>query len=201
MPPESPGHPRNRRGLDTRARILVAGDECFEEHGLDLTLDQVAERAGTTRMTVHRHTGGREQLVTHLVLRASGRLAGELTAILERPAPTGSNLADALIHTVVAIRATPSLARLFSGGDVTGPWRELDPDERVLGVIHDFYRPHLAAMDEAGMLRSGVTADDAVSWLLSQVLLTLVVPSVATDVEDFFTRFVLPAVLKQRSDP
>lgn len=189
----------NQRGRATRDRILAAGDRCFEEHGLNLTLEQVAEAAGTTRMTVHRHTGGREQLITHLVLRASNRLAAELRTILDGPEPAGDRLTAALVHTVGAIRATPALARLFRGADVTGPWAELDPDERVLGTIRQFYRPYLVAIGDEGGLRVDVTADEAVVWLLSQVLLVLVVPSVAErpdDVVRFFSHLAVPAVLR-----
>lgn len=188
----------NQRGRATRDRILVAGDRCFEEHGLNLTLEQVAEAAGTTRMTVHRHTGGREQLVTHLVLRASSRLAAELRAILDGPAPPTERLSAALVHTVLAIRSTPALSRLFTGGDVAGPWSELDPDERVLGTIRHFYRPYLDAIEADGALRPDVSAEEAVAWLLAQVLLVLVVPSLAAgpdDVTRFFTHLAVPAVL------
>jgi AcrR family transcriptional regulator len=201
------GQVGNQRGRATRDRILAAGDRCFEEHGLSLTLEQVAEAAGTTRMTVHRHTGGREQFVTHLVLRASNRLAAELRAILEGPDPAAGpptdpsveRLTDALVHTVGAIRGTPALARLFRGADVAGPWSELDPDERVLGTIRHFYRPYLVAIEAEGALRADVTADEAVAWLLAQVLLVLVVPSVAAgpdDVTRFFAHLAVPAVLR-----
>src|SRR5690606_3938371 len=73
----------NQRGRATLARILAAGDLCFESSGLAVTIDEVAAAAGTTRMTVHRHTGGRGPLVTRLVLRASARLARALNEILD----------------------------------------------------------------------------------------------------------------------
>ncbi len=188
----------NRRGRGTRERILAAGDACFEAYGLALTLDQVAEAAGTTRMTVHRHMGGREKLITHLVLRASNRLATECRELLDAPGDPTERLTAALVHTVLTVRATPSLAQLFAGADVAGPWTELDPDERVLGTIHAFYRPYLEAVAQADGLRPGIDAAMAVSWLLAQVLLVLVVPSVAPDrasLERFFGDLAVPAVL------
>lgn len=188
----------NRRGRDTRARILAAGDRCFEQHGLALTLDEVAEAAGTTRMTVHRHTGGRERLITDLVLRASARLADRIGEELDGPGPLPDRLERALVVTVLAVRATPAVARLFTGGDVAGPWLALDPDDRVLAVVRDFYRPTLDRAEADGLLREGVDAEEAVAWLLAQALLVLVVPAIAPgerDLERFFGRLVLPAVL------
>lgn len=194
----------NQRGRDTRARILAAGDLCFERSGLALTIDEVAEAAHTSRMTVHRHTGGRERLLTHLVLRASNRLADALRTVLDGPGAPEERLVEAMVHTVTTVRATPALARLFAGGDVTGPWPAIDPDERVLGTVRDFYRPHLDALGAAGRLRDDVDAAEAVAWLLAQALLVLVVPSLAPgDVElrRFFGHFAVPAVLRPGPGP
>lgn len=44
-----------------------------------------------------------------------------------------------------------------------------------------------------------MAADEAVAWLLAQVLLVLVVPSVAVDPDDvtrFFAHLAVPAVLR-----
>ncbi len=188
----------NRRGRDTRARILAAGDLCFERRGLELTLDEVAEVAGTTRMTVHRHMGGREQLVARLVLRASSRLADLVREVLEGPGPLDHRLTEALVLTVATVRATPALSRLFAVADVAGPWPEIDPDDRVLGTVRDFYRPYLDEAAAAGTLRPGLDATEAVAWLLAQALLVLVVPTIAPtdhDLRRFFGALAVPAVL------
>lgn len=188
----------NRRGRDTRARILAAGDLCFERRGLDLTLDEVADIAGTTRMTVHRHMGGREQLVAHLVLRASNRLAAVVGEVLDGPGPLDRRLAEALVLTVTTVRATPALSRLFATGDVAGPWPDIDPDDRVLGTVREFYRPYLDQAEAEGILRPDVGAAEAVAWLLAQALLVLVVPAIAPtdhDLRRFFGDLAVPAVL------
>lgn len=191
----------NQRGRDTRARILAAGDACFARRGLDLTLDEVAEAAGVTRMTVHRHIGGREQLVTHLVLRASSRLADAVREVFAGVDPLPARLGRALVLTVVTIRATPALQGLFAGGDVAGPWPALDPDDRVLATVHEFYLPYLLQLEEAGLLRADVEAAEAVAWLLGQMLLVLVVPAIAASEDDlhrFFGHLAVPAVLADR---
>lgn len=189
----------NQRGRATLARILAAGDLCFESSGLAVTIDEVAAAAGTTRMTVHRHTGGRGPLVTRLVLRASARLARALNEILDGDGPLEDRLVEAMVRTVTAVRATPSLAQLFTGGDVSAPWPAVDPDESVLATVRDFYRPHLAELEAAGRLRDDVDVDEAVAWLLAQALLVLVVPALAQDDDDlhrFFAHLALPAVLR-----
>lgn len=197
---EAPPRPAgNQRGRATRARILAAGDLCFERRGLSVTIEEVAEAAGTTRMTVHRHTGGRNALVTQLVLRASARLANTLTEVLGSDAPLEDRLVDAMALTVTTVRGTPALSQLFTGGDVSEPWPALDPDERVLGTVRDFYRPYLEELESAGRLRDGVDSQEAVAWLLAQALLVLVVPALAPDeaaLRHFFRHLALPAVLR-----
>jgi len=192
--------PGNQRGRATRERILLAGDRCFERSGLSVTVDEVAAEAGITRMTVHRHTGGREQMVRHLVLRASVRLAETLTVVLEGDGPLEDRLVEAMVQTVTTIRATPALAQLFAGGDVTEPWPVIDPDDDVLATVRDFYRPYLDQMAARGRLREGIDAGEAVAWLLAQALLVLVVPEVARSeaaVRRLFGQLAMPALLRR----
>lgn len=192
----APTQPGNRRGRETNRRILAAAARLFEQRGLDLTIDEVAREAATTRTTVHRHMGGREALITRLVLRASAELADDLRSLLDGPGPFDRRLADALVHTVIDIRSRPHLAGLFTT-DLNGAWPTVDPDDRVVGVIRQFFRPYLAEAADDGLLRAD--AEEVLSWLLNQTLLLLLVPAVARSEADLrrqIESFVLPAVLR-----
>lgn len=187
----------NQRGRDTRRRILAVAGERFEARGLDLTLDEVARAAGTTRMTVHRHTGGREALITHLVIVAISRLADDVRAIVEADRPFAERLVDAMAWIVAEVRGSPHLARLFTGSDLAGTWPALDPDERVLAATSSFFRPYLEQAAADGLLR----ADPAptLDWLLRQILVFLLVPGAAPtdqEVRVQLRTFVMPAVLR-----
>lgn len=194
------GEPRrgNRRGRETRARILDAAASCFREQGMDLTLDEVAAAAGTTRMTVHRHTGGREALITHLVLRESAALADGLRAVLDTDEPFDRRLVDALVLTVETIRMADHLHGLFAGPVTTvGAWPEMDPDDRVVGAIHGFFAPYFAEAARHGLLRND--PDETAQWVLSQVLLYLAMPATAPDASTVRSKlelFVVPSVLR-----
>lgn len=186
----------NRRGRETRHRILAAAADEFRDRGMDLTLDDVATTAGTTRMTVHRHTGGREALITHLVLRESAALAGSLSAVLDREGPFDRRLVDALVLTVTSIRSADHLHRLFTDRVAESALSEVDPDQRVLSAINSFFRPYFEDAGRRGLLRAGV--DDTVMWVLNQLLVFLMVPGTAHDeaaVKTQLETFVVPAVL------
>lgn len=185
----------NRRGRETNRRILAVAARLFEQRGLDLTIDEVAREAGITRMTVHRHVGSREDLLTELLLRSSAELADELRAVLDGSGSFAGRLADALVLIVVEIRARRHLASMFTT-EVSGSWPTVDPDDRVIGVVRRFFGPYFAEAEAAGLLRTD--ADEALSWALNQVLFLLLVPSVApteADVRHVLEGFAIPAVL------
>ncbi len=186
----------NRRGRETRRRILDAATACFERQGMSLTLDDVAQAAGTTRMTVHRHTGGREALITELVLRESSQLADSLRTVLDVDEPFGPRLVEALVLTVETLRAADHLQDLFAGRTSAAAWPDVDPDDRVLGAIHQFFQPYFADAAARNLLRA--EPDATLDWVLSQALLYLVLPATAPDtgaVRSHLETFVLPAVL------
>jgi AcrR family transcriptional regulator/RimJ/RimL family protein N-acetyltransferase len=83
--------------LETRQRIVDAAAELFAEHGYGGTrLRMVAERAGVTRLTVKRLTGGRPQLFAEV-------MAAKLT----------SDAADRVAAAAADPDATPALSVLL----------------------------------------------------------------------------------------
>src|ERR1700760_2136366 len=64
-----PARQRARRRDSVRNADLVtsAAIEMFSAHGLDVTLAQIAERAGVGKATVYRTFGSREQMVTAML--------------------------------------------------------------------------------------------------------------------------------------
>lgn len=183
----------NRRGAATRERILTAALRCFEQDGLDLTLDQVAREAGTTRMTVHRHTGGREALVRDVTLRAFGGLVADVSVVLDGDGNLTERLPVAMAEAVRRIRATPHLLVLFAPANTTG-WWAIDPDERVIDAVRVFFRPYFDRAAELGELRED--AASSVEWVLHQFLFYLALPHAVDEsaVEDELRRFVGPAL-------
>lgn len=186
----------NRRGRETRRRILEAATVCFQDRGMKLTLDDVAQAAGTTRMTVHRHTGGREPLITHLVLRESAQLADDLRTVLDADVPFAQRLVDALVLAVETIRGADHLQDLFAGRMSTSTWPDTDPDDLVIAAIHAFFFPYIADAADQGLLRVG--PEESLLWILNQVLMFMVLPVTAPDAESVrssLEMFVMPAIL------
>lgn len=192
--------PANRRGRATQDRIAVAAQRLFVEHGLDFTLEDVARAARTTRMTVYRHVGTREELVTSLVLDAQDRLGEGLELILDGPEPFADRLVEAMVFVVTTARSTPvGRALALGAAESSGRWRSVDPEGRVITDILEFLRPRLVEASHEVSLRGDV--DATLAWLLRQVQLYLLLPPADGDDPVALRRevrtFVVPAVLAE----
>ncbi len=134
-------------------RIVDAASALFEERGADVTLDEVARRAGVGVATVYRRFGTREGLV-RAVLRAAFRSGIEPVAAVD----TGDAWADlaAMLETVVTViaahRVAVRLARGTFAGEAVRTWLDtLDQPlqrARAAGVV----RPELTARDLAAVV-------------------------------------------------
>lgn len=57
-----------------RERIVTAAREAFVEHGAEVTLDQIARRAGVGNATVYRHFADRSELIRQVTLEVMNRI-------------------------------------------------------------------------------------------------------------------------------
>ncbi len=187
----------NRRGQATEERIRRAALEVLAERGLDLTIEDVAAAAGTTRMTVYRHVGTRQELLMDLVTEAIDRFAAQLALILDTTEPFPDRLVEAFVFVVTMTRATPDRQAIaLATAEPSGGWGAVDTQGRIMTEVLEFLRPRLAAGAQEVAFRAGV--DETLAWLLRQVQLYLLVPPPFGDDVDALRHevrtFVLPAV-------
>lgn len=86
----------------TRNRILEAARELLEDHGLPITMAQVAEEAGVSRQALYNHVGDRSGLMVQLVAHLDEVLG---LAELARPI-TEAATGRAALEAMVAVHAT-----------------------------------------------------------------------------------------------
>lgn len=86
------------RGPGTRIRILKAALEVIDERGSELTLADVADRAGVSRQSVYLHFGDRSGLLTALVEYGDETLGLEDLVENAFAAPTGADVLSGMMR-------------------------------------------------------------------------------------------------------
>ncbi|MGH3350497.1 MAG: TetR/AcrR family transcriptional regulator [Nocardioides sp.] len=133
-----------------RAKVVAAAREAFASEGLDVSLDEIARRAGVGAGTVHRHFATKAELVDTVLAAAVEELVVAAAAYAQSE-DVGGALRDFLMHLVTEGAAAHELAaRLQAGADdlnaaMAGPVAEL---ERVMGDLLDRARQAGAVHEE-----------------------------------------------------
>ena len=100
---------------ETTGRILDAAMAQFLDFGLRrTTVEDVAVRAGVTRVTVHRRFGRKSDLIQGLLLRELSRFLKEFDATVS-PLPTlEDKLVEGFVVTLRAARSHPLITRILA---------------------------------------------------------------------------------------
>lgn len=137
-------------------RIVAAADELVARDGADVSLEEVARRAGVGSATLHRRFPGRLallQAVFHGRVEELGRRAGELA---ETGTP-GESLTTWLHELGAYVTSTRGLAALLTSGET------LDESESCNALMVAAGQRLVTQAQEAGTVRPEVSAADLVT--------------------------------------
>jgi AcrR family transcriptional regulator len=70
----------------TRSKLLRAATELFYRDGIAVSVDDIARRAATSKLTVYRHFGDKDGLLEAVLRQRSDRVVRWLTAAADAPA-------------------------------------------------------------------------------------------------------------------
>lgn len=186
------------RSQATRQRLIVAARELLLEQGLAVSLSEVAERAGVTRMTLYRHFGPRRDLLLEVLLTEVTEVATACRQLLDDPAGSLTVRAhSAMTYLAVEFASAPLVTSILVGSTMTD-LEELDPNGSVRNLITDTAGSFLDEADAAGLLRG--TIDSSVAWIGRQVLaMAYQLPGEHRDpqvIADEVARHFLPSILR-----
>lgn len=156
------------RSEATRRRLVDAARELIATEGLDISLSDVAERAGVTRMTLYRHFGPRRELLLEVLLNEAAPVAQQAGAVLaDRSLPLADRAHRAMCSATLTLSATPVLNGVLADG-----LERIDPSGAMQGLLTAAVRPFLDEASTAGVLRG--TPDEATEWILRQLVAAVV---------------------------
>jgi AcrR family transcriptional regulator len=83
---EEPGGSRSRKGAQTRARLVAAAKQVFEEDGfLDARISDIAERAGLAHGSFYTYFESKEEIFREVALEVEERLSAPLGDVILAP--------------------------------------------------------------------------------------------------------------------
>ena len=98
----------------TRDRVLAAALAQFEDFGIRrTTMEDVARRAGLSRVTIYRRFPGKERLVEAVILGEAQRFFAELEAAVAGIDSAEERIVEAFAHTLAAAREQRLLNKLL----------------------------------------------------------------------------------------
>lgn len=172
--------PRSERPEDaTSDRILDAALALSAASGVrNLTMDDVANRAGVGRMTVYRRFGDKATLVESLTAREGRRCLAQLDAAVNRDDPVADQIADGFVAALRVARDHPLLNRLARLEPDTVLATFNANDGALFIVARDFMAVRLRMAQKAGQL-GDLPVEEAAEFLVRLSLsFVLIQPSV-----------------------
>ncbi len=83
---EKPSGPRSRKGTETRARLVAAAKEVFEEDGfLEARVSDIADRAGLSHGSFYHYFGSKEEVFREVAAAVDERLSSPLSGVIHGP--------------------------------------------------------------------------------------------------------------------
>jgi AcrR family transcriptional regulator len=88
---DKPNGPRSRKGVQTRARLLDAAKQVFEETGfLEARISDIAERAGLSHGSFYHYFDSKEQVFREVTEAVYEHISAPLTDVILDPASTAT---------------------------------------------------------------------------------------------------------------
>jgi AcrR family transcriptional regulator len=182
----------------TRQRLVDAAEAIVREEGASaLRLDSVADRVGLHRSSVYRYVDSKEALLTAVVVQATLRVGAEVIDALGPEAGPERLLVDGLALAMARIATDPVHRSLMAPSSSEAMTRI--GTTALADGIRPVVEPLFATAAAQGVLREGVTPDDALRWLLVVSAGLFRFPDLADD-PDELTRLLelllVPALLR-----
>lgn len=190
----------------TTSRVLDAAYEQFCLLGIQrTTMEDVAKRAGVSRITVYRHVATKDALIDRVLRREVHRHIHRFLADVSAAETAADRVVVGFASALGAIRRNPLLTRIL----------EVEPDAlaaalvgdggRTMSLIRRFVARQLRAEQRAGHVHPDVEVDLVAELMVRVSASFLLTPSDVVDLDDdeqteaMVRMFLVPML--QRSDP
>jgi AcrR family transcriptional regulator len=168
-----------------RARILDAAYEQFCRTGIQRsTMEDVARRAGVSRITVYRRFATKDALVEQVVRREFRRYFDQFLIDIEQAETAADRVVLGFVSSLRAIRRNPLIGGLIATEpDLLVPSMVSDGG-RTLATVRQFVAGQLRREQRAGNVSSDLDADLVAELMVRISGSFLAIPSHLVDLDD-----------------
>ncbi|EPH43134.1 helix-turn-helix domain-containing protein [Streptomyces aurantiacus] len=169
----------------TTTRVLDAAFEQFCRLGIRRsTMEDVARRAGVSRITVYRRFASKDALVEQVVQREFRRYFDQFIVDVQGAESVADRVVLGFVSSLRAIRGNPLIGGLMEAEpDVVVPSMTSDGG-RTLAVVRQFVAGRLRREQQAGNVARDVDVDVVAEMMVRVSASFLVIPSHVIDLDD-----------------
>lgn len=165
--------------------VLDAAFELFCRQGITrTTMDDVARRAGLSRITVYRRVSSKEALVEQVVLREFRRYLDQFVADVSRADNVADRVVLGFVSSLRAVRSNPLMAGVITAEPQLLAPSIMGEDGRTLAVVGRFVAGQLRREQVAGNVAAGVDVELVAELMVRLTMSMLVTPSALVDLDD-----------------
>ncbi len=170
---------------EARTRILDAAYDQFCRMGiLRSTMEDVARRAGVSRITVYRRFATKDALVEHVIRREFRRYFDQFLVDIERAGTAADRVVLGFVSSLRAIRGNPLIGGLIAAEpDLLLP-SMINDGGQTLAAVRQFVAGQLRREQKAGNMAKNLNPDLVAELMVRVSASFLTIPSHVIDLDD-----------------
>lgn len=170
---------------ETTRRVLDAACEEFSLVGLQrTTMEDVARRAGVSRVTVYRHVANKDALVDAVLRREFQRYVHDYLAQMQAAETAVDRIAGGYLSTIQAMRRNPLLSGILSVELDSLVSSMAGSAEHVLAMARLFLAQLLRIEQQGGEIADEIDVDVAADIMVRLAVSYVLIPSDVVDLDD-----------------
>ena len=184
---------------ETRTRVLDAAYEQFCRTGVQRsTMEDVARRAGVSRITVYRRFAAKDALVEQVVLREFRRYFDDFLIDIEQARTVDDRVVLGFVSSLRAIRNNPLIGGLIATEPGLAIPAMIGDGGRTLAIVRQFVAGQLRREQRAGNVPDTLDTDLVAEMMVRISASFLPTPPLLVDLDDdarlaaVARRFLLP---------
>ncbi|MBE1493324.1 AcrR family transcriptional regulator [Amycolatopsis lexingtonensis] len=168
-----------------RVRVLDAALEQFCRLGIQRsTMEDVAKRAGLSRITVYRRFATKDTLVEHVVRREYRRYFDRFLGEIKQAETVADRVVLGFVSSLRAIRGNPLIGGLIAAEPGLLASSMITDDGRTLATVREFVAGQLRREQRAGTVAAGLDVEVVAELMVRLSASFLAIPSHVVDLDD-----------------